>query len=199
MLRLKKIAITGGVASGKSTVCQLCQELGACVVSADAIVHELLSPKTDLGQQIIRTLGSDILQKGKISRELVAGKVFQDPKRLEQLERILHPAVLQSVEESYRKACQAGKYTAFIAEIPLLFEIGKETEFDVVVAVIADEEIAKKRFQTSGHTNQEYERRMSRQLHPSIKSAKAHYTIINNGSLKELRQQVKTLSELYFS
>jgi len=196
MLKLKKIAITGGVASGKSTACQLFQELGAYVVSADAIVHKLLDSKTDLGQQIIRTLGSDIVQHGTISRQRVAEKVFQDPKQLEQLERILHPVMLQMVEESYRKASEARKYTSFVVEIPLLFEIGKETEFDVVIAVVADEEIAKRRFVAAGHTSQEYERRMSRQLPPSLKSAKAHYTLTNNGSLEEFREQVKKLNAL---
>ncbi|MDE3045089.1 MAG: dephospho-CoA kinase [Verrucomicrobiota bacterium] len=199
MLKLKKIAITGGVASGKSTVCQLFQELGAFVVSADAIVHELLDPQTDLGQQIIRILGASILQHGKINRRLVAEKVFQDPKRLHQLEQILHPAVLESVKNKYQEACQAGIHTAFVVEIPLLFEIGKEKEFDAIIAVIADEEIAKQRFQQKGHTSLEYEQRMSHQISPSIKSQKAHSTIINNGSIPELRQQVKKLAELYFS
>ena len=202
MLTLKKIAITGGVASGKSTVCQLFQELGACVESADAIVHQLLDPKTDLGQQIIRILGPDILQNGKISRQRVAEKVFQDSKLLKQVENILHPAVLERVEEKYRKACRAGKCSLFVVEVPLLFEIGKETDFDVVIAVIAEEKIAKERYLASGHTTQEYERRMSRQIPPSMKSSRASHTITNNGSLEDLRTQVKAIKaelELHFS
>lgn len=202
MLRLKKIAITGGIASGKSTVCQLFQELGACVTSADAIVHKLLDPKTDLGQQVIRALGSDILQHGKIIRQRVAEKVFQDSALLKQMEKILHPAVLESIEESYKKACRKKECSLFVVEIPLLFEIGKEADFDVVVAVIAEEKIAKQRYLASGHTTQEYERRMSRQISPSMKSSRAQYTIVNNGSREELFNQVKKIKaelELHFS
>ena len=68
MLKLKKIAITGGIASGKSTVCRLLGELGAYVVSADAIVHELLKTDTDLGQRIVQQFGPDILESGQIDR-----------------------------------------------------------------------------------------------------------------------------------
>ncbi len=190
MLKLKKIAITGGVASGKSTVCQLFQKLGAYVVSADAIAHELLDPNTDLGRQILSMLGTSILQDGKISRQLVAEKVFRDPKKLHELEQILHPEILRRIECDYESASRAGNYTLFIVEIPLLFEIGAERLFDVTIAVIADEPIAKQRFKSEN----EYERRMSRQWSPAQKTIKANYTIKNNESLNDLEAQVKQLN-----
>lgn len=196
MLKLRKIAITGGVASGKSTVCQFFQELGAYIVSADAIVHELLDPQTDLGRQIIHILGPEILQNGTINRRVMAEKIFQDAHLLRDIERILHPAVLQRIQQRYQEACQDGKYASFVVEIPLLFEIGAEPFYDAVIAVIADERIAKKRFQAVGQTEQEYERRMNRQLAPSVKSAKAHYTILNNSSLKDLRREVERLNAI---
>jgi dephospho-CoA kinase len=194
MLKLKKIAITGGVASGKSTVCQLFQKLGAYVVSADAIAHELLDPRTDLGRQILSKLGNDILQNGDISRPLVAEKVFRDPERLHELEKILHPEILRRIEREYESACRAESYTSFIVEIPLLFEIGAEKFYDVVLAVIADEEIARDRFYKQGHSTHQYEKRMSRQWPPAKKSAKANYTIKNNGSLDDLKSQVEQLN-----
>ena len=183
MLKLKKIAITGGVASGKSTVCQLFQKLGAYVVSADAIAHELLDPNTDLGRQILSMLGKGVLQNGKFSRRLVAEKVFRDPKKLHELEQILHPEILKRIECEYESACRAGRHTSFIVEIPLLFEIGAEKFYDVTIAVIADEEIAKKRL----NDETEYERRMSRQWSPEQKTVKSNYTIKNNGSLTVLK------------
>jgi dephospho-CoA kinase len=190
MLKLQKIAVTGGVASGKTTVCKLFQELGAYVVNADAIVHELLNPKTEFGQQVIRLLGPDIVENGKINRSVVAEKVFKNSQKLRELETILHPAVLAQIERLYKKATGA---TLFVVEIPLLFEIGAETNYDAVIAVVTDEALAKKRFTASGHTTQEYERRMSRQLSQHIKSAKADYTILNNGTLQDLSSQVKKL------
>ncbi len=196
MLELKKIAITGGLASGKSTVCQFFHELGAYVVNADTIVHELLKPQTDLGQKIIRLLGSDILQNGKIDRQAIAGKIFQNRDQLRKLEQLLHPAVLTEIAERYRKASQEKKYSSFVVEMPLLFEIGAESFYDVVITVLTNENTAKMRFQAKGHTEQEYEERMSRQLPPKIKAQKANYTIINNGSLQHLRSEVEKLNTL---
>jgi len=191
MLILPKIAITGGIASGKSTVCQLFQKLGANVVSADAIAHELLNPQTNLGRQVIHTLGTDILQNGKIDRTLVARKVFKDPKLLRALEQLIHPEVLIEIRNRYEAASRARNGTLFVVEIPLLFEIGAESLFDYVIAVEADEATAKKRFEAAGFEPQEYERRMNRQIPQSVKSGKAHYTINNNGTLKDLEAQVK--------
>jgi len=188
MLKLVKIAVTGGIASGKTTVCELFKKAGAYVVSADAIAHELLDPETDLGRQIIRALGSDILQNGKINRQVVAEKVFKDPKALRELEQILHPVILTRIEQTYFEACQSN-YKAFVVEIPLLYEIGAEGFYDVVIAVESDEKIAKQRF------GRDYERRMKRHLDPKIKSAKAHYTIKNNGTLDDLRKEVEKLQQ----
>src|SRR5579872_4450591 len=139
MLKLVKIAITGGVASGKSTVCQFFKELGAYVVNADAIVHQLLKPDSHLGQQVIRLLGSEVLHNGQLDRGRIAEKVFRDPKQLKALEKILHPEVIHRIAEEYEKAVKDGSYTSFVVEIPLLFEIQGESFYDAVIAVLADE------------------------------------------------------------
>lgn len=194
MLKLKKIAITGGVASGKTSVCRFFEELGAYVVNADAIVHELLTPDTDLGQQIIRQFGSEIVENGQISRRVVAEKAFKDSRALKKLEELLHPAVLRKIEEFYSSACKEGKHASFVVEIPLLFEIGAEKFYDVIVVVLSDEAKARKRFEQTGFQKTEYDLRMSRQLKPENKAAKAHYTIHNNGSMAELREEVVKLN-----
>jgi dephospho-CoA kinase len=165
------------------------------VVNADAAVHELLTPDTDLGQQVIRILGSDIVAEGKINRRTIAEKVFKDPKLLEKLERLIHPAVLKKIEEGYAEAAKRGKFTAFIVEIPLLFEIGQEKFYDVIVTVLADEALSRKRFEQAGFQPEEYERRMRRQLQPAQKAQRAHYTLVNNGSLEDLRKQVIALHQ----
>jgi len=196
MLDLRKIAITGGVASGKSSACQFFRELGAFVVSADAIVHELLRPDTALGQQVIRQLGPEVFRDGQISRKQIAERVFGNPEQLQALEKLLHPAVLKRIEELYQKAAATGTYTSFVVEIPLLFEIGGEPFYDVVVAVLADESLARHRFEQAGFQKEEYDQRMIRQLSPSQKSARADYTLYNNGSLKELKQQIAALNQI---
>jgi dephospho-CoA kinase len=194
MLKLRKIAITGGIASGKTTVCQFFKELGAFVVNADAIVHQLLNPNTDLGQRIIQRFGFELLENGTISREKLGIKVFHDPKSLTELEELLHPAVFQRIEELYREACQTHQFTAFVVEIPLLFETRSEPFYDVVVAVLASDFIAQKRFEKSGFPPSEYALRMNRQMAPQKKAEEATYVLYNNGSLDELRAQVKSLN-----
>ena len=165
------------------------------MVSADAIVHELLVSDTDLGQQVIRLLGIRILENGKLSRRAIADIVFKDPETLHALEKLLHPAVLTKIEELYRAACQNGKYSAFVVESPLLFEIGHDKRFDIVIAVAADESISRERFQKAGFSLDEYESRMKRQISPNEKAHRADYIIFNNGSLEHLRHEVIELNQ----
>ena len=121
MLKLKKIAVTGGISSGKSTFCQYLKELGAETINADTVVHRLLSPNTILGLQVIDLLGPDIVKDDRIDRSIVASKVFSDYKLLDQLEGLLHPAVFRETERLYQEAVQQA-FPLFVAEIPLLFE-----------------------------------------------------------------------------
>jgi dephospho-CoA kinase len=193
MLRLKKIAITGGVASGKSTVCRLLQELGAYVVNADLIVHELLTPQTEIGQRVIQMLGADIVSAGVIDRKRVAERVFVNPSLLQALEQLIHPAVIQRIEESYREVSKQGIASLFVVEMPLLFEIGAEKTYDHVVAILTEESLAKQRWIEAGLPPEEYARRMHRQIQPSHKALRAHFTISNNGSIQDLRNQVVAL------
>jgi len=199
MLKLKRIAITGGIASGKTSVCQVFQELGAFVINADAIVHELLSPNTNLSQQVIRLLGNEILVDGKLSRRVIADKVFKDPEVLHDLEKLLHPAVLHKIEELYQAACHHGTYTAFVVESPLLFEIGQDKFYDVVIAVLADDAISRERFCKAGFKPEDYDLRMKRQLLSLEKARRADYVINNNGSLDSLRKQVIELNNQQIS
>ncbi len=194
MLKLKKIAVTGGLAAGKTTVCQLFRELGAYIVSADEIVHQMLSPDTVVGQQVVRLLGSDILSGHEINRKKIAAKVFTHPDLLHALEQIIHPAVFDEIERRYQEILKENRYPLFIAEIPLLYEAGGETGFDAVISVDAAPELCRKRFmEHTRNTSEEFDRRMMRQIHSELKAAKATLTIQNNGSLEELKNNVKFL------
>lgn len=198
MLKLRKIAITGGLAAGKSTVCQFFKDLGAYVISADAIVHQLLSPNTDVGRCVIALLGADVLQDGTIDRKKVSNKVFSHPDKLQALEQIIHPAVFDVIEKEYQQIKKEGKYPLFVAEIPLLYETQIPIAFDAVIAVTADPVLCKERF-AKRHSQAEFEARMKRQLDQETKSQRADYLIQNNGTLKELKEQVKQLfKEFYF-
>ena len=190
---MKKIAITGGLSSGKSTVCHMLENLGAYSVSADAIVHELLSPKSLVGQQVIQLLGTEIVDHQTINRKKIADIVFSNPDKLRDLEKILHPAVFSAIDEQYALA-KNKSYPLFVAEIPLLFETESHSHFDVTVAVVADEAVAKKRFQEKGMSDVlEYEKRSQQQLPPEEKVARATQAIYNNGSIDNLKLQVDAL------
>lgn len=190
MLILRKIAITGGLCCGKSTVSQIFQKKGAYVVSADAIVHQLLSAESPIKKQLIALLGEEAIRETELDRAFIAEKVFSNKETLDALEAILHPAVLEEIEKQYNQVQNRENYTVFIAEIPLLYEIEKAHLFDTVIAVVADPKIAKKRFQEkTNHSAEEFEKRMTHQLPTLEKSARADFTIENNGNLQELESK----------
>lgn len=195
MLILNKVAVTGGLSCGKSSVCRFFRNLGAYVVSADEVVHQLLSPETQLGQDVTKLLGQDIIVDGRIDRAIIAKKVFNDPKLLNSLENLLHPAVRKEINHQYEKVKKEGKHQLFIAEIPLYFEGGGSKDYDAVIAVVADPEKSKERFKQAGFKSDEFEKRSARQLSPDEKAKRADYVIKNNGSLEDLEQSVKQVYE----
>jgi len=191
MLKLRKIAVTGGIASGKTTVCRLLKKHGAYQVSADDIIHQLLETNAKCISEVIALLGTEILTEEKIDRKKVATLVFSKPEKLEQLENLLHPLLLSKIEEEYQKVENDKRYCCFVAEVPLVQEIGKDKEFDLILAVVSDEKAAKKRFIAAGFPKQEYDRRMKRQWDVAKKAKQADFIITNDGDLPHLEKQVK--------
>jgi dephospho-CoA kinase len=187
LLNLKKLAVTGGIASGKTSVCRILKEqYGAYVVSADAIVHQLLSLNTPERDQILNFLGKEIICNGQIDRKKIAAIVFSDEKKLKKLEKILHPSVFREIDKQYQAINESEEYSLFVAEVPLLYESDKASWFDWVIAVIADDTVCRQRFSSA----EEYDRRMQYQLPQREKAAKANWVIINNGKIEELEKQV---------
>ncbi|MBS3903962.1 MAG: dephospho-CoA kinase [Simkania sp.] len=194
MLTLRKIAVTGGLSSGKSSVCRLMKSFGAYTVSADEIVHQLLSPHTELGKQIVTIFGQDILKGDHFDRSEIAKRAFGNLDKLHQLEALLHPAVLKEVEHQYKTLLTSTPFPLFVAEIPLLFEIKAERWFDQVVVVVASDSLCRNRFKASSNqSDDQFFLRTQRQLPIEEKMQKADYLIKNNGSLEDLKNQVKIL------
>ena len=194
MLKFNKVAITGGLSSGKSSVCQFLKEFGAHVENADEIVHRLLSPLTQLGQQVIDLLGHDKMHVGPLDRKEIAKKVFQDEALLKKLEDLLHPAVQDSLEKAYLEANKRHNASFFVAEVPLLFETNSDTWFDATVAISADPKVCQSRFkETTGYPENEFNRRMARQFSQEEKQQKATYVIRNLGTLEDLKKSTKTI------
>lgn len=192
MLKLKKVAVTGGLSCGKSSACRFFKDLGSYVVSADEIVHRLLTPTTTLGQQIISLIGPEIIVNHQIDRSQIAKKVFKQPDLLQRLEKLLHPVVQDEIENLYERVKEANLETLFVVEIPLLFETRSDRFFDYTVSLIADERLCRERFkQSTGNDDDEYSRRMARQMAADEKAKRSDFVIINNGSIEDLRHAIQ--------
>lgn len=183
-INLKKIAVTGEIASGKSTVCKYFKEHGAYVVDADKIVHKLLSLKTSVGQKIVKFLGKDIIEKKEISRKAIAEIVFNDLKKLKKLEQLIHPHVFIEIENLYNEAKANGKYLFFVVEIPLLYETGSEEFYDYVIVV------------TSGKRKKINDLRNQRLININKKIEKADFVIINDSSFTSLKRKVTKITNI---
>lgn len=185
MLALKKVAITGGLSSGKSTVGRLFKDLGAYLLDSDEIVHKLLK-NTSIKEKIITLLGPEVEQNKSLNRKKIASLVFSDPQKLNRLEQIIHPHVREEIEKKYKQELNSKKWNLFVVEIPLLFETKMEKNFDATIAVVADPDVCMKRF-SERFNKDEFELRSQRQWPIDQKAQKADFLIYNNGDLSELK------------
>lgn len=196
MLKLRKIAVTGSISSGKSLVLNFFKEFGAIVVDADEIVHNILTTETKLGQKVINLLGKDVVVEDRIDKSKIAKKVFNNEKLLKALEKLVHPLVYDEIEKRYEDAKKKAATTLFIAEVPLLFESGGERFFDRTVVVAANVKLCLKRYyHTTKKDKEEFWRRTSFQMPQEEKVKKADFVIYNNSTKEELKKNVQTLIE----
>ncbi len=195
MLKIKRVAITGSLASGKTTVCNFFQEWGACVVSADALLHQAFSCNSSIRQRVCRLFGDTILEEESINRSKIAEIVQHSPDLLEQLETICHPYVNQEIQKRYKEVCDKGDHFLFVAEMPLLFESRHSFKewFDVTILVFSSEKQARQRYLEKGGTAEQFEFRESRRMSLEEKNTLVNYTLPNNGSLELLKRRAKVL------
>lgn len=179
--------MTGGLSSGKTSVCQIFKQLGANVISADEIVHQLLTPDTLVGQKVIDLFGPDVVIDNQIDRSQIAKRVFCDLELLAKLEQIIHPAVREMTEREIKHLQNEPATSLIVVEIPLLFEGGMTRQYDAILVVSASEELCQKRF---AQGKKAFTQRMARQLPQAEKVKRADYVIENNGSLEDLKQTV---------
>ncbi len=191
--KIKKIAITGTVSAGKSTVCEFLRALGAFVIKADDIVHDLLLKNISIIQKIKEKFSDYVIKSGEIDRKLLAGLVFSNSDKLKSLEEILHPEVLEIIKKTYETIKNSPNYKAFVVEFPLLFEIKFEHFFDQIIFVTAAKEKRKNRFMNKGFSEEQFELRGKRMMDESEKISKSDYIIENNGSLESLNNQIENI------
>ncbi len=184
------IGLTGNIATGKSTVAKMLEELGATVIDADALVHELQRPGTPVFNDIVAMFGSGILDRaGEIDRKALGAIVFADPEKLRALESIVHPAVLI---ESARRIAEAP--TAIVVyEAIKLIEAGRAEMCDALWVVTARSDVQLQRLVTDRRMSEaEARQRIEAQPPQSEKVKLATIVIDNSDSREETRQQVET-------
>jgi dephospho-CoA kinase len=173
------------MAAGKSEAMKALEELGAATLSTDAVVHELLQTD-ELHDLLVERLGPDVAPGGSVDRSRVAELAFGDPEQREWLEGELWPRVGRRVAD-WKAAVDAADPPprAAVVEVPLLFESGMESVFDHTLAVVADEEVRKRRAGERGHAA--VESRSGRQLSQDEKADRADFVVPNDGTLDQLK------------
>ncbi len=195
------VGLTGGIGSGKSTVAGMLEKLGATVIDADAIVHELQQPGAPLLEEIAAAFGPEVIDAhGALDREALGAIVFRDPEARQTLNRIVHPKLGAEVAPRLARARQAG-VPLVVLDIPLLFE-GRRAgsggasamHFDVTVVVWVPREIQiERQLLREDYDRDEAERRIDAQMPLDEKRALADLVIDNSGSLADTERQVREL------
>jgi dephospho-CoA kinase len=188
-----RVGLTGGLASGKSTVARMLAELGAVVFDADTIVRELYEPG-GAGEAAARELFGDAVRdgSGRIDRSRIARLVFQDPQKRHALEARIHPLVGAERARRFAEAERAGARVA-VAEASQLLEARTEGDYDRVLLVVAPEAERLRRWEMKGGDAEDARRRMASQIRPAEAFDRAQDVIVNDGSIQELRQKVERL------
>lgn len=189
-----KVGLTGNIASGKSTVARVWASLGAHVVDADRLAREAVEPGSRALAAIVERWGSGVLdQGGMLDRAALREIVFADPEERAALEAIVHPAVAGLREREYRRLAEEGA-AIVVADVPLLFEVGLEREFDLVVLVDAPEATRRARLvRDRGLTPEEADRMIAAQIPAVEKRPRADLVIENAGSLDELEERARAV------
>jgi dephospho-CoA kinase len=185
-----KIGLLGGIASGKSTVGRVFQDLGAKLLDADRMAHEALA-RPETAREVGRLLGPDVLgPDGVPDRERVGRAAFGDPEKLRALEALLHPVVTERIRAGI---AAAGDVPAVVVDAPLLLETLGEGFVDCLVFVAASAETRRRRAAERGWSPDELERREAEQMPTRAKRDLAQHLIVNDGSLAELAEQAAEL------
>jgi dephospho-CoA kinase len=187
------VGLTGGIAVGKSTVDAMFEKLGAHVIDADAIVHELLAPGGAAAARIIEAFGPRVASPGGgVGRDALGAIVFSNPTERKRLEEIVHPLVTREIEARLEDVSRTGAVSVAIVDASLLVETGAHARFDRLVVVTCSEERQVERLIASrGLSREDALSRVRAQASSSYKSRPADYIIVNDGDLEVTRLQVE--------
>lgn len=191
---MKWIGLTGGIATGKSTVSRILVESGCPVVDADQLAREVVAVGSPGLLKTVEEFGTDILlDDGQLDRKKLGQLIFSNPEKRARLEKIIHPLVRALAKQKRNDLERAGYSLAFY-DVPLLFEKQMQSQFDIIVVVGCSAELQVKRLmEREGLTKDEADRRVQSQISISDKIKWANEVLDNSGTIENLRAQVKDL------
>jgi dephospho-CoA kinase len=193
---MRRVALTGGIATGKSHVRAQFEKLGVPTIDADALAREAVAVGTPGLAAVIDRFGRDVLtSSGTLDRQKLAAVVFMDSVARRDLEAIIHPQVQRATDEWF-DSLDPARYSVAIADIPLLYEVGRDRDFDAVVVTAVDPETQVRRvIKRDGATEEEARRRLAAQLPIDEKVKRADFVIRTDGTVEQTNEQVRAVLE----
>ena len=199
-----KVGLTGGIASGKSVVGEMFVALGAHLIQADKISHELMRPGESVYFEVVAHFGREILNydgtvnRGKLAEAAFGKKTADSASRVDELNHIVHPEVIRRQDEWMEAVGRKDRDAIAIVEAALILEAGAAKHFDRLIVVTCNEEQRVARFAGRQHLDldaarKEVARRMAAQISEAEKVKAADYVINNSGSLGQTREQVRSV------
>jgi dephospho-CoA kinase len=191
--RIPVIGLTGGIGAGKSTVTQMLEELGAAVIDADKVGHQIYLPDLPAWREIVDTFGPEVLNADRtINRQALGKLVFADPEALRTLNRIVHPKMFDRIGELIAEMRARGWMKAIVVEAAVLIEANWMALVDQVWVVVASAAVVVDRLAKQRPLSPEQVRtRIAAQLANDDRLKHAHVVIRNDGSLEEVRYAVQ--------
>jgi dephospho-CoA kinase len=190
----RRVALTGGIATGKSHVRARIDELGVPTIDSDTLARTAVAPGSVGLAAVTERFGTDVLNAdGSLNRAMLGRIVFADPSARRDLEAIVHPQVRRATD-AWFSSIDAAEHPFAVADIPLLFEVGREPDFDVVIVTACEPETQVRRVMHRDHlTEDEARQRLAAQLPIADKVARADFVIHTDGTYEETRRQVDTV------
>jgi dephospho-CoA kinase len=188
-----KVGLTGGIASGKSTVSEAFARLGAKVLDADEVAREVVLPGQPAWLKLQQAFGPEFfLPDGEVNRSKLRRLVFADPEERGKLNAIVHPEVMREIDFRFEQLTSSAEHAVVLVDIPLLIEVGVAHRFDKVVVVYANESVQVMRLmQRDGLSREEARQGLSVQIDLREKAKKADFVIDNSGTPGETQVQVE--------
>lgn len=189
------VGLTGGIASGKTTVARMLKKMGARIIDADAVSREVMVPQTRCWRQVVKRFGAAVVRTdGTIDRKKLAVEVFKHPEKRVLLNRIVHPCISKRIREMIRCIGREDPAALVIIDAALLVETGMYKDYDKLVVVAADEDVQLARLMRRNQLSiTDARRRLRAQLPLERKTRVADYVISNQASLQHTRRQTRAL------